>query len=205
MWIPLLIWMLHLMILTEGQDNTRRSSSVSRVCPAGCVSCSALNGCLSCKPRLFFHLELDGMRQRGSCLSSCPQGHYGRRFPHISTCTRCKDECASCFSEHFCTHCHPGHFLFGGKCGDSCPIGFTANTVLCECTVHCEVGGWTNWGPCIRRSSARPYRRGQETRDRQVLKSPSVSGDPCPPVSQIRKCVNRKRPKSPKLHLTLLE
>ncbi|XP_034060247.1 R-spondin-3-like isoform X2 [Gymnodraco acuticeps] len=248
MWIPLLIWMLHLMILTEGQDNTRRSSSVSRVCPAGCVSCSALNGCLSCKPRLFFHLELDGMRQRGSCLSSCPRGHYGRRFPHIGTCTRCKDECASCFSEHFCTHCHPGHFLFGGKCGDSCPIGFTANTVLRECTVsecctgcemcvrrnmcvrcradlyflhgqchltcpkgfepdvqlmqctpqvHCEVGGWTNWGPCIWRSSARPYRRGQETRDRQVLKSPSVSGDPCPPVSQIRKCVNRKRPKSP--------
>lgn len=63
--------------------------------------------------------------------------------------------------------------------------------------VHCEVGGWTNWGPCIRRSSARPYRRGQETRDRQVLKSPSVSGDPCPPVSQMRKCVNRKRPNSP--------
>lgn len=63
------------------------STPMTRPCPAGCVTCSALNGCLSCKPRLFFHLELDGMRQRGTCLSSCPRGHYGMRSPHISTCT----------------------------------------------------------------------------------------------------------------------
>lgn len=63
------------------------SSSVSSDCQAGCATCSALNGCLSCKPRFFFHLELDGMRQRGTCLSSCPRGHYGTRSPQISTCT----------------------------------------------------------------------------------------------------------------------
>lgn len=62
------------------------SPSLSSSCQAGCAACSALNGCLSCKPRLFFYLELNGMRQRGTCLSSCPRGHYGTRSPRISTC-----------------------------------------------------------------------------------------------------------------------
>nr|XP_020442849.1 R-spondin-3-like isoform X2 [Monopterus albus] len=218
------------------------SSSVNKLCPVGCASCSALNGCLSCKPRLFFHLELDGMRQRGACLSSCPWGHYGTRSPHINTCARCKEDCAFCFSESFCTRCHPSHFLFRGKCVKSCPHGLTSNTVLRECTecpvgceacvrrkmcgrcradlyflhgqchlacpsgsepdvqlmqcvlqVHCEVGDWTDWGPCIQKRSTRTYRRGEETRTRQVLRSPSVYADPCPHVSEFRKCFITKR------------
>ncbi|KAF0023313.1 hypothetical protein F2P81_023943 [Scophthalmus maximus] len=196
--IPLLIWILHSVNITKGLDNTkiprhRRSSPVSRLCPAGCASCSALNGCLSCKPRLFFHLELDGMRQRSACLSSCPRGHYGKRSPHISICARCKEDCAFCFSENFCTRCHPGNFLFRGKCGNSCPKGLTANTALRECTVHSEVGEWTEWGPCIRKRSMRAYRREEETRTQQVLQSQSVYGDRCPRVSEIRKCVINKR------------
>uniref|UniRef100_A0A8C4EDL4 R-spondin Fu-CRD domain-containing protein n=1 Tax=Dicentrarchus labrax TaxID=13489 RepID=A0A8C4EDL4_DICLA len=179
------------------------SSPMSRLCPAGCATCSALNGCLSCKPRLFFHLELDGMRQRGTCLSTCPRGHYGMRSRHISTCTRCKEDCASCFSEHFCTHCHLGHFLFRGKCENSCPNGLTANAFLqCVPQVHCQVGEWTDWGPCVRKRSMRAYRRGEETRTRQVLQSPSLHGDPCPHVSEIRKCVIKKRPKSPNMFWT---
>uniref|UniRef100_A0A673C7E3 R-spondin 3 n=1 Tax=Sphaeramia orbicularis TaxID=375764 RepID=A0A673C7E3_9TELE len=169
------------------------NSSVSRLCPAGCATCSALNGCLSCKPRLFFHLELDGMRQRGTCLSSCPRGHYGMRSPYINTCTKCRDDCASCFSENFCTRCHLGHFLFRGRCENSCPNGLTADTELRECTVHCEVGEWTEWSPCARKRSMRAYRRGEETRTREVLHSPSLYGDPCPHVSEIRKCVIKKR------------
>uniref|UniRef100_A0A672GZ33 R-spondin 3 n=1 Tax=Salarias fasciatus TaxID=181472 RepID=A0A672GZ33_SALFA len=160
------------------------------VCPSGCATCSPLNGCLSCKPRLFFHLEQDGMRQKGTCLTSCPRGHYGVRSPHISTCTRCKVDCASCFSENFCTQCHPGHFLYRGKCESSCPKGLTANTALRECTVHCEVGEWTVWGPCVRKQNTRAYRRGEEARTRQVLHSPSFYGNPCPHVSEIRKCFN---------------
>ncbi|XP_039981939.1 R-spondin-3-like [Xiphias gladius] len=224
------------------------SSSVSRLCPAGCASCSALNGCLSCKPRLFFHLELDGIRQRGTCLSSCPRGHYGMRSPHINTCTRCKEECAFCFSENFCTRCHAAHFLFRGKCENSCPNGLTANTALRECTecpigcevcvrrnvclrcradlyflhgqchltcpsgsepdvqvmqcipqVNCEVGEWTEWGPCMQKRSMRPYSRGKETRTRQILRAPSLFGDPCPHVSEIRKCVLKKRQSPRKL------
>uniref|UniRef100_A0A3Q1IHC3 R-spondin Fu-CRD domain-containing protein n=1 Tax=Anabas testudineus TaxID=64144 RepID=A0A3Q1IHC3_ANATE len=172
------------------------SSSVSRLCATGCETCSALNGCLSCKPRLFFHLELDGMKQRGTCLSSCPRGHYGTRSPRINTCTRCKDDCAFCFSENFCTRCHPGHFLFRGKCESSCPNGLTPNTALGECTgemhLHCEVGEWTDWSACIWKKTVREYRRGEETRTRQILQTPSVSSDHCPHVSEFRKCVMKK-------------
>ncbi|TNN35735.1 R-spondin-3 [Liparis tanakae] len=217
---PSLIWILHLVNLTKGLDGTGRSPSAGGLCPGGCATCSAPNGCLSCMPRLFFHLELDGMRQRGTCVSSCPRGHYGMRSPHISTCARCKEDCASCFSERFCTHCHAGHFLFRGKCESSCPDGLMANAALRECTecslgcelcvsravcascradlfalqVHCEVGGWTAWSPCVRKRSQRVTRRGQETRNRPVLRPPSVYGDPCPQVSEIRKCVIKKEP-----------
>lgn len=64
-------------------------------------------------------------------------------------------------------------------------------------TVHCEVGEWTDWGPCVRRRSMRTYRRGEEMRTRKVLRSPSVYGDPCPHVSEIKKCVTKKKSKSP--------
>lgn len=250
MLIPSLICILHIMNLTKGQDITnvlrcRRSSSVSNVCPTGCATCSALNGCLSCKPRLFFHLEQDGMRQRGTCLPSCPRGHYGLRSPHISTCTKCKPDCASCFSENFCTHCHLGYFLFRGKCESSCPKGMVANTALRECTecpagcewcvkrntctrcredlyllhgqchlscprgfepdvdhiqcipqIHCEVGEWTVWSPCVRKQSMRTARKGQETRTRPIQQPPSDNGNPCPEVSEIRKCLIKKKQSS---------
>uniref|UniRef100_A0A3B4YS45 R-spondin 3 n=1 Tax=Seriola lalandi dorsalis TaxID=1841481 RepID=A0A3B4YS45_SERLL len=150
----------------------KRKLVVSRLCPAGCASCSALNGCLSCKPRLFFHLELDGIRQRGTCLSSCPQGHYGMRSPQVNTCTSRYQrthigDCAFCFSDNFCTRCHQGHFLLRGKCDNSCPNGLTL--MQCIPQVHCEVGEWTEWGPCIRKRRMQAYRRGEETRTRQVL------------------------------------
>uniref|UniRef100_A0A3P8S9A0 R-spondin 3 n=1 Tax=Amphiprion percula TaxID=161767 RepID=A0A3P8S9A0_AMPPE len=176
------------------ENKKRRSlSSVSSDCRSGCATCSPLNGCLTCKSRFFFHLELDGIRQRGTCLTSCPRGHYGRRSPNISTCTRCKADCASCFSEHFCTSCHPGHFLFRGRCENSCPEGLTENAALRECTDRCEVGEWSHWGSCIRKRRMRGFRKGEQTRTRRILNSLSVHGDPCPHVSEIRKCVIKKR------------
>uniref|UniRef100_A0A3Q3B645 R-spondin 3 n=1 Tax=Kryptolebias marmoratus TaxID=37003 RepID=A0A3Q3B645_KRYMA len=196
------IWILHLMNLSESQGATdvlrwKRSSSVSSDCQAGCATCSAPNGCLSCRPRFFFHLELDGMRQRGTCLSSCPRGHYGARSPQISSCAKCNADCASCFSENFCTRCHPGHFLFRGRCESSCPHGMMANALM-ECTpqIHCRVGEWTSWGPCVRKKSTAVHKRGEETRTRQVLLSPSVFGGPCPHLSETRKCGIKKRRKN---------
>lgn len=53
---------------------------------------------------------------------------------HFCWSAGCKEDCDSCFSGNFCTHCHPGHFLFRGKCENSCPKGMTANATLRECT-----------------------------------------------------------------------
>lgn len=61
-------------------------SNVSQGCQGGCATCSDYNGCLSCKPRLFFVLERIGMKQIGVCLSSCPSGYYGTRYPDINKC-----------------------------------------------------------------------------------------------------------------------
>lgn len=63
--------------------------------------------------------------------------------------------------------------------------------------VHCEIGEWTDWSPCIWKKAQRAYRRGEEKRTREILQSPSVSGDPCPHVSEFRKCVIKKSPRLP--------
>uniref|UniRef100_A0A7N8XA09 R-spondin 3 n=1 Tax=Mastacembelus armatus TaxID=205130 RepID=A0A7N8XA09_9TELE len=181
----------HILILAV----TPGTSPVSRLCPAGCASCSALNGCLFCKPRLFFHLEMDGMRQRGTCLSSCPRGHYGTRSPHVSTCTKCPIGCEVCVRRNMCVRCRADLYFLHGQCHLVCPSGFEPDCLNYELSllVHCEVGDWTDWGPCVRKRSIRAYRRGKETRTRQILQPPSVYGDPCPQMSQFRKCVVRKR------------
>lgn len=63
-------------------------SGVSSGCQqGGCLTCSDYNGCLSCKPRFFMHLERIGMKQIGVCVTSCPPGFYGTRFPERSPCT----------------------------------------------------------------------------------------------------------------------
>lgn len=251
MLIALLILILNLMELISSQSYSRylryrRSSMGSRLCQAGCLTCSALNGCLSCKPRLFFHLEQDGMREKGVCLPSCPRGHYGTRSPHINTCTKCREDCFSCFNRNFCTRCHQGRYLYMGRCEDSCPDSLTPNAVLRECSecpvdcdlcvrnnicvrcssglylLHgrchptcpggfqpeeqhmectpqedCEVGHWADWGLCMRTGRMKGFRRGEETRTREVLRPPSLYGDPCPHVSEWRKCIIKRRPRSP--------
>uniref|UniRef100_A0A3B3HDW8 R-spondin Fu-CRD domain-containing protein n=1 Tax=Oryzias latipes TaxID=8090 RepID=A0A3B3HDW8_ORYLA len=171
MQIPSFIFLIHLLSsisIGHGRLNIQRSKrkysnvpllSGSYNCLPGCATCSPLNGCLSCKPRFFFHLVLEGIRQRGVCLTSCPRGHYGVRSPHVMFCSycpaECKPDCASCFSEHFCTRCHPGSFLFQGKCGNSCPNGLAL--------MRCNPQKWTSW---------------IETRTRQVPHFLRVHADP---------------------------
>lgn len=55
-------------------------------CPGGCLTCSGSNGCLTCQPKLFFHLVRDNMRQIGVCLASCPKGYFGSRGPEKNDC-----------------------------------------------------------------------------------------------------------------------
>uniref|UniRef100_A0A096MG18 R-spondin 3 n=1 Tax=Poecilia formosa TaxID=48698 RepID=A0A096MG18_POEFO len=164
---------------------------------SGCLTCSDYNGCLSCKPRLFMHLERIGMKQIGVCMTSCPPGFYGTRSPERNTCTKCRSECDSCFNKNFCTRCRAGFYLHLGKCLDSCPVGMVHSDAQRECVptllVHCEVGEWSEWSPCSRSGRTCGFRRGQETRTRQVQQYPSPFGNPCPDISEVKECLVKKK------------
>ncbi|ELK00709.1 R-spondin-3, partial [Pteropus alecto] len=170
--------------------------NVSQGCQGGCATCSDYNGCLSCKPRLFFVLERIGMKQIGVCLSSCPSGYYGTRYPDINKCTKCKADCDTCFNKNFCTKCKSGFYLHLGKCLDNCPEGLEANNHTMECVsiVHCEASEWSPWSPCMKKGKTCGFKRGTETRVREITQHPSAKGNLCPPTSETRKCtVQRKK------------
>lgn len=61
-------------------------SAYRQLCPPGCTSCSAINGCITCQPNLFLFLARSGMRQQGICTHSCPTGYYGVRRHNYSIC-----------------------------------------------------------------------------------------------------------------------
>uniref|UniRef100_A0A3B3XRH8 Uncharacterized protein n=1 Tax=Poecilia mexicana TaxID=48701 RepID=A0A3B3XRH8_9TELE len=159
---------------------------------SGCLTCSDYNGCLSCKPRLFMHLERIGMKQIGVCMTSCPPGFYGTRSPERNTCTKCRSECDSCFNKNFCTRCRAGFYLHLGKCLDSCPVGMVHSDCESCVNMHCEVGEWSEWSPCSRSGRTCGFRRGQETRTRQVQQYPSPFGNPCPEISEVKECLKRR-------------
>ncbi|KAI6071301.1 R-spondin-3 isoform X1 [Aix galericulata] len=170
--------------------------NVSQGCQGGCATCSDYNGCLSCKPRLFFVLERIGMKQIGVCLSSCPSGYYGTRYPDINKCAKCKADCETCFTRNFCTKCKSGFYLYSGKCLEKCPDGLEANNHTMECTsiVHCEASEWSPWSPCTKKGKTCGFKRGNEIRVREIVQHPSARGNPCPATSESRKCVvQRKR------------
>ncbi|XP_029818746.1 R-spondin-3 isoform X2 [Manacus vitellinus] len=170
--------------------------NVSQGCQGGCATCSDYNGCLSCKPRLFFVLERIGMKQIGVCLSSCPSGYYGTRYPDINKCAKCKADCDTCFTRNFCTKCKSGFYLYSGKCLEKCPDGLEANNHTMECTsiVHCEASEWSPWSPCTKKGKTCGFKRGNEVRVREIVQHPSAKGNPCPATSESRKCiVQRKR------------
>ncbi|XP_070407709.1 R-spondin-3-like isoform X2 [Nothobranchius furzeri] len=241
----------HCMDYTGGQPNSssrhrqhKLMTGASSACQqSGCLTCSDYNGCLSCRPRFFMHLERIGMKQIGVCMTSCPPGFHGNRSPERSTCTKCRSECDSCFTKNFCTRCRTGFYLHLGKCQESCPDGmvhsdaqrecvpgcpaecescvnsesctrcrpglyqlsgrcyhvcpddYEPNEELMECTpqVHCEVGEWSEWSPCSKSGRTCGFKRGQETRTRQVLQYPSPFGKPCPDISEIKECLVKRR------------
>ncbi|XP_018599426.1 R-spondin-3-like isoform X2 [Scleropages formosus] len=106
-------------------------------CYGGCLTCSDSNGCLSCKPRYFFLLDRLGMRQVGMCLLSCPSGYYHIRSRDINKCSKCQLDCDCDFTGNFCTRCRAGHYLYRGKCQESCPEGLKPNDRLRECVFDC--------------------------------------------------------------------
>lgn len=171
---------------SRGRRQRRMHPNVSQGCQGGCATCSDYNGCLSCKPRLFFVLERIGMKQIGVCLSSCPSGYYGTRYPDINKCTKCKADCDTCFNKNFCTKCKSGFYLHLGKCLDNCPEGLEANNHTMECVniVHCEVSEWNPWSPCTKKGKTCGFKRGTETRVREIMQHPSAKGNLCPPQTR---------------------
>ncbi|XP_061531538.1 R-spondin-3 [Phycodurus eques] len=140
------VWIiLHCMDYTGCQQHStsrhrqhKQISGVSSGCQqGGCLTCSDYNGCLSCKPRFFMHLERIGMKQIGVCMTSCPPGFYGTRSPERNTCTKCRSECDSCFNKNFCTRCRIGFYLHLGKCQESCPEGLVRSDTQRECVPTC--------------------------------------------------------------------
>eukprot|EP00062_Callorhinchus_milii_P013992 gi/632962676/ref/XP_007897453.1/ PREDICTED: R-spondin-3 [Callorhinchus milii] len=181
---------------SRGRRHRRTNTNVGQGCPNGCDRCSEYNGCLSCKPRLFFFLERNGMRQTGVCLSSCPSGYYGIRTREMNKCTRCRaDNCDTCFNKNFCTKCKAGFYLHKGRCFDICPEGFTPNNQTMECAtaVHCEVSEWSLWSPCTKRGKTCGFRKGSESRSREIVQRSSAHGNPCPKTSETRKCTVQKK------------
>nr|XP_057910005.1 R-spondin-3 isoform X1 [Doryrhamphus excisus] len=222
----------------------KQLSGVTSGCQqGGCLTCSDYNGCLSCKPRFFMHLERIGMKQIGVCMTSCPPGFYGTRSPERNTCMKCWSECDSCFNKNFCTRCRTGFYLHLGKCQEICPEGLVRSDTQRECVpkcpaecelcvnseictrcrpglyllngrchhvcpedyepndklmqcvpqVHCEVAEWSEWSPCSRSGRTCGFKRGQETRTRQVQQYPSPFGRPCPEISEIKECLVKRR------------
>ncbi|GCB72705.1 hypothetical protein scyTo_0006433 [Scyliorhinus torazame] len=113
------------------------------------------------------------------------------------TVEECKIEnCEACFSRNFCTKCKEGLYLHRGKCFDSCPEGFAATNGTMECShaAQCEMGDWSLWGPCTKRGKTCGFKRGAETRTRQLIQGPSSEDVKCPLVSESRGCTVQRKP-----------
>ncbi|XP_013907583.1 PREDICTED: R-spondin-3 [Thamnophis sirtalis] len=173
----------------------RMHRNMSQACQGGCATCSEYNGCMSCKPRLFFFLKRISMKQIGVCLSSCPPGYFGQRSPERNECMKCKADCEACFNQNFCTKCKNGFYLHLGKCLENCPDWLEPNNHTMECNdiVHCKINEWSQWSPCTKNGKACGFKRGNETRVREILQLPSTKGKLCPHTSETRTCVVQKK------------
>ncbi|XP_036394912.1 R-spondin-3 [Megalops cyprinoides] len=155
-------------------------------CKSDCDSCFNRNFCTRCKAGYYLH--------RGKCQESCPEGLVPSSTQRECVLD-CAGECETCLNTDTCTKCRPGLYLLRGKCHYVCPEDFEPNEQRMECTpqVHCEVGEWSEWSPCSRRGKTCGFKRGEETRTREILQAPSAHSDPCPTTSEMRKCVVKRK------------
>ncbi|XP_058846631.1 R-spondin-2-like [Acipenser ruthenus] len=158
----------------------------------GCLECSGDNGCLKCPEKLFLFIQREGMRQHGSCVQSCPPGHYGVRGQHINRCTKCKTpDCENCFSKDFCMRCKAGFHLFKGKCLSSCPDGTSPH--LTDCIEGCEAGQWSEWTACTNNGHLCGYRWGTQSRSKETIRKEAEETASCPALSETKRCRMKKR------------
>ncbi|XP_016396477.1 R-spondin-3 [Sinocyclocheilus rhinocerous] len=159
-------------------------------CGSECDSCFNRNFCLRCRAGSYLH--------KGKCMESCPDGLMPSDTKKECV-PACPADCDSCQNSDTCTRCAPGHFLLHGQCHHVCPDEFEPNDSMeCIPTVHCEVGEWSEWGPCSRSGKTCGFKWGEETRTRKVLQNPSPMGSPCPATSETRECLVKRRRCKPK-------
>ncbi|KAI4896599.1 hypothetical protein NFI96_032164 [Prochilodus magdalenae] len=114
---------------------------------------------------------------------------------------KCKIEnCADCFSRTFCAKCKEGLYSYSGRCYHSCPEGLTTVNSTMECVVQCELGEWSQWGPCMKKNKTCGFKKGNQNRRREPTQPPSpatvtgpASASTCAPESETRKCTVQKK------------
>lgn len=189
-------WLFLVLCLSQALSSFGKHRVNSAECPRGCKTCSKYNGCITCRPHLFFLLHRSDMKQIGICTHACPNGFYGLRGVDMNTCNRCRvSNCEECFSRNFCTRCKSPYYLCNGKCTSSCPDGTYPDEKSGECrrTVDCEVASWSGWGICLKMGKTCGYKWGLETRNREVLVQPTLNGRPCPTITEARQCRMKPR------------
>ncbi|XP_043977724.1 R-spondin-4 isoform X2 [Gambusia affinis] len=162
-----------------------------------CLECSRDNGCVRCPERLFLFLQRKGMSHHGTCLHSCPTGHFGQRGRDVNRCMKCRSlDCELCFSRDFCTKCKPGFKLHKGKCLIHCPEGtFTHQTDCLEVCPLSPLGEWSEWSVCVRDGATCGFRWGKQTRVRESSQSGKATEKTpvCPPQSETQRCRMKKK------------
>ncbi|XP_047203778.1 R-spondin-4 isoform X2 [Girardinichthys multiradiatus] len=164
-----------------------------------CLECSWDNGCIRCPERFFLFLQRKGMSHHGTCLHSCPAGHYGQRGRDVNRCMKCRSlDCEQCFSRDFCTKCKPGFKLYKGKCLIHCPEGTFAHQT--DCLEDCPLalmGEWSEWSFCLRDGATCGFRWGKQTRVRETSQGGTVTEEKgasvCPPQSETQRCRMKKK------------
>ncbi|XP_077991436.1 R-spondin-2-like [Glandiceps talaboti] len=193
-----LLFLFALCLQLVSSESKYRGVGTTRDCPRGCKTCSTFNGCITCRPRLFLLLHRSDMKQIGICTHACPIGYYGQRaLDQPSRCYKCRssDRCEECFSRNFCTRCQAPYFLCNGKCLDSCPDDMFPDEKTGECRwkVDCEVSTWSAWGMCLKMGKTCGFKRGLETRTREVNIQPSPYGKRCPTITESKQCRMKPR------------
>ncbi|XP_032405359.1 R-spondin-4 [Xiphophorus hellerii] len=186
-------------VIRMGSGVTQKRSAhreTSEDCQS-CLECSRDNGCVRCPERLFLFLQRKGMSHHGTCLHSCPTGHFGQRGRDVNRCMKCRSlDCELCFSRDFCTKCKPGFKLHKGKCLIHCPEGTFAHQTDClEVCPLPPLGEWSEWSVCVRDGATCGFRWGKQTRVRESSQSwkATEKAPVCPPQSETQRCRMKKK------------
>uniref|UniRef100_A0A3B3V5W3 R-spondin 4 n=1 Tax=Poecilia latipinna TaxID=48699 RepID=A0A3B3V5W3_9TELE len=178
------------LLLLRTDQALKKTHPTSEDCQS-CLECSRDNGCVRCPERLFLFLQRKGMSHHGTCLHSCPNGHFGQRGRDVNRCMKCRSsDCELCFSRDFCTKCKPGFKLHKGKCLIQCPEGTFAHQTDCL-----EWSEWSEWSVCVRDGATCGFRWGKQTRVREYSQSGKATekASVCSPQRETQRCRMKKK------------